>query len=57
MKIFIALTVLSCLVFSTTTYASQLKSIPVEDQGPGKDGKGSKQNDGKDKKETSKKVN
>lgn len=54
MKVILALAIVSCLAFSSTTYASQLKSIPVEDQGPGKGEKDSKQNDGKDKKDGSK---
>ncbi len=41
MKWFLALAIIFCVSVSTTVQAEKLKSIPVEDQGPGKGGKNS----------------
>ena len=54
MKLILALAIISLISTGTLTYAGNLKSIPVEDQGPGgkKGGKkGDRGKEGKDKEE------
>lgn len=51
MKLFMAIAILSCVFFSASTYAERTKSVPIEDQGPGKGGKdGKNSKEGKDTK-------
>lgn len=37
MKLLLALATISCLILTSTAYSEELKSIPIEDQGPTKD--------------------